>query len=118
MKACRLGKRKIGPSSTSRPLSRPIKIMLKSPEEKSTVLGKAKKLKDYPKYPKLSVFADKTKREQEEYRQLRERCNKLRDDSGEDYIIFRGDCVIRKHIRDIVNKGSSNNSGESPQSSD
>ena len=49
--------------------------------------------------------ADKTKKEQEEFRQLKQQCDQLRNSTGEDYIIFRGMCVVRKTIPELLKKG-------------
>ena len=97
----RLGKRKPG----SDPAPRPVKIVLDSPESRSKILGKSKKLRSSQKYKKLGISADKTKKEQEEFKQLKQQCDQLRTNTGEDYIIFRGKCVVRSTIPELLKKG-------------
>ena len=108
IRVTRLYKRKTGQD----PAPRPIKITLDNPESRSKILSKAKKLKTYKKFGKLGLSADKTKKEREEYRQLKQQCEKLRGDSGKDYIIFRGKCVIRSTIPEIIKTGKSSSDSQ------
>ena len=51
-----------------------------------------------------SVYLPKNKQKKRTVRKLKERCERLRIETNEDYIIFRGECVVRSTIRDIINK--------------
>ena len=97
-KVFRMGKRRqgnnIGP--------RPIKIILNSSSEKSKILSKTKKLRDSSSFGQVRISVDRTKKEREQYRQLKNRCDELRKESGEDYVIFRGECVVRDKIPNII----------------
>ena len=105
VKVIRLGKPR---SKDSKP--RPIKITL-SDDDRSFVLNNEKKLKTY-NIKNIRIFRDKTKKEQDEDRQKYAECQKKREDTGEDYIIFRGDIVLRGDIPDIIKTQKSIRDGQ------
>ena len=99
-KVLRIGKRRFGKDAGPRP----IKITFDTDDAKPKFLANSKTLKDSSLFEKVCISADKTKQQQEQYRKLKERCERLRIETNEDYIIFRGECVVRSTIRDIINK--------------
>lgn len=73
---------------TNKQLSRPIKVILNTPEAVSTVLRNAKKLKSIPRWSKLSISPDRTKMQTDLYKSIKEEL-KRRESSGESNLIIR-----------------------------
>ena len=97
--------KRAGTRRKDRTTPRPVKITLDSPECKDKILRNAKTLKNITKFPKLGLSQDKTKKEREEYRQLRDKRDDLKKSTGEDWVIFRNDVVKRDAIPEILKKG-------------
>lgn len=83
---------------------RPVKITLNSVETKHQVLRKSKKLKESDSFDKLGLSADKTKKEQIKYKELKVKRDELRKENGGDYVIFREVVMLRKDIPDFIKK--------------
>ena len=96
--------KRAGARRKDRTTPRPVRITLDSPECRNKILRNAKVLKDQTKFPKLGLSHDKTKRERDEYRQLRDKRDELKKSTGEDWVIFRNDVVKRDTIPDIIKK--------------
>ena len=99
----RIGIKK-GKGVDSRP--RPIKVVMNSPENKMDILRNARKLKDSEKFNQVGLSFDKTRREQEQYRQLKAKLEEKRKSAGpgEDYIIYRGAITLRSEIPNMIRK--------------
>ena len=100
-KVSRIGRRRTGPDSTPRL----IKITLDSPQSRDKFLSKARTLKDNSSFKKIGLFSDKTKKEQEAYRQLKQQCDRLKAETGEEHVVFRDECVKRSDIPEIKKRG-------------
>ena len=65
----------------------------------------AKKLKDHDTFNKVGLSFDKTKKEQEEYRRLKEKLDeKNKSSGGQDYQTFRGNIVLKTEVANINRK--------------
>ena len=100
-KVSRVGKRRTGPDS----VPRPVRITLDSPESRYKFLSKSRKLKDSLSFKRVGLSGDKTMKEQEAYRQLKQECARLKAETGEDHVIFREECVKKSDIPEIKKKG-------------
>ena len=94
----RCGKVRRPPGSTPRP----IKVTLKSEEDKVQVLKMEKKMKDYEPIKRVRICRDKTRKEQEEDKKLHLACEQKRKETGKDYIRFRNEIVLREDIPMII----------------
>ena len=85
---------------------RPVKVVLDSVETKMQFIRNSKKLKDHDTFSKVGLSFDKTKREQEEYRRLKEKLDEKNrnEGSGADYQIFRGNIVLKTEVAKILRK--------------
>ena len=90
-------------SSEDNPKPRPVKVELDSVDSKWQLIKNAKKLKDEEKYKNIGISFDKTRREQAEYRRLKEEKDRKNKDteSGSDFVIFRNKVVLRTDIKNI-----------------
>ena len=77
----RCGKVKRPPGSSPRP----IKVTLNE-DDKLIVLNNERKVKDYSPIKRVKICRDKTKKEQEEDKKVYLNCDKIRTDTGKDYI--------------------------------
>ena len=87
---------------------RPVKVTLVNTEAKGKILKNAKKLKNHESFSKVGIASDKTKKEMQEYRALKEKLDE-RKKANEDVVIFRGQVVLRDDIKKIINQSQSGN---------
>ena len=52
--------------------TRPVKVVMKSEESKLSILKNARRLKESETFSKVGISYDKTKKQQEEYRKLKD----------------------------------------------
>ena len=85
---------------------RPIKVELDSSDTKMKYIRNAKKLKDHDTFKKVGLSFDKTKREQEEYRRLKDQLDEKNKSSGtgQDYQLFRGKVLLKTEVANIIRK--------------
>ena len=100
----RLGPRKKSQSEDSRPKPRPLKIKFTDEQSRTSILRKARKLKDHQTYKKIGIATDKTQKEREEEKALRTELSN-RKQNGENVFIYRGKIVVR----------TENDSGKQPE---
>ena len=86
--------------------TRPIKIVMDSPESKLSILRNARKLKDSDSFNKIGLSFDKTEKQKEEYRCLKERLQSKNQStgSGKDYVIWREQITLRSEIPILIRK--------------
>jgi hypothetical protein len=89
----RMGKRIIGKASKPRVL----RITVKSEEAKKTLLAKANKLSEesVPKGKRVYISCDRTPKEREDYKKLREELLKRREEEPESNLQIRGGKIVR-----------------------
>ena len=94
-KITRLGKR-----NDNNPRPRPVKVELQSAEEKWTLLRNAGNLKNarVEEIQNVSIRRDKTKMELQEDRRLKAKCDKMRNDTGKNYIIFAEHIMLKEDV--------------------
>ena len=79
---------------------RPLKFSLRSTKEKDSILRKAKLLKNHDRFKRVFISSDKTKRQQDEWRELRKELIDRRN-SGEDVVIYDGKVCQRSSLKDF-----------------
>ena len=89
----RLGKRIPG---RTRP--RPIIVKLETTEQKWNLLKCAKNLKDSLVNSEVKIQRDKTKKELSEDRKLKAECEKMRQETKKEYVIFANQIFLRSEI--------------------
>ena len=92
----RLGGRKEG---SVRP--RPLRVTFDTPEEKWTVVNRSRKIKSVEAYKDVTIQSDKTKKELQEDRKLKAECSQKRKDTGQDYIIFAQEIMLRDEVENF-----------------
>ena len=92
---------------------RPIKVGLKSSEQRNAVLKNSKLLKDHEKkyLQKVYVSADQTIRQREMGRELREELRRRRE-NGEDVVIHRNRVIVRDRRPGLTDERESREEGE------
>ena len=85
---------------------RPIKIEMDCPDDKFNILKSAKKLKDSENFKKIGLSKDKTRKEQLEYKILKDKlAEKIRTArEGQTFKIFRGQVVLEADIPEMIRK--------------
>ena len=99
--------RRIGKKSTdSEAKPRPIKIEMDCQDSKMNLLRSAKRLKDSAEFKSIGLSNDKTRKEQLEYKILKDKlAEKIKNKKeGEKYLIFRGQVVLESDIPAIRRK--------------
>ena len=91
---------RIGQRNDENKRPRPIKVKLDSPEEKWYFLKSAASLKKHKdeEMQNLSIQKDKTNKELMEDRHLKSRCNKMREETGKNYIIFAQNIMLKEEV--------------------
>ena len=71
------------------------------------MLRNARKLKEREAYSKIGLSFDKTKKQQQEFRVLKEelKTRNAATESGMDFVIFRGKITLKGEIPSIIRKG-------------
>lgn len=87
---------------------RPVKVILKSVEHKNDILKNAWRLKDHEQYRKIGISADKTKKERQEEKSLREEYNR-RKGLGEEVVILKGRVLTKQERLTEQNKYNGQN---------
>ena len=94
---------RIGPKRSNK--VRPVKIIMENQDCKNNILRNARNLKESEKFSKIGLSFDKTRKQQEEYRKLKEKLEEhKKKDDGKDYVIFRNQIVVRSEIANIIRK--------------
>ena len=92
---------------------RPIRITLNE-EDRNIVLRNEKRMKDYTNFRNVRISRDKTRQEQDEDKKRYLDCQKKREETKQDYIIFRGEIVLRENIPAIIKAQKSTREGQMP----
>ena len=92
---------------------RPIRITFNE-QDRNVVLRNEKKMKDYTNFRNVRISRDKTRQEQEEDKKKYLECQKKREETKQDYIIFRGEIVLRENIPNIIKAQKSTREGQMP----
>ena len=95
----RLGKKK-----PNNPRPRPILVKLQTVEDKWNLLRCAKNLKESIAYKEVRIQHDKTKKEMNEDRKVYAECERLRQETKEDYIVFAKQIMLRKSVPAFIEK--------------
>ena len=90
----RLGNRKDDESAKPRP----VKVAFDSSEEKWHLVRNSRKIRDTHCFKDVNVQHDKTKKEINESRALIAECVKRRNQTGQDYVIFANEIMLRTDI--------------------
>ena len=90
----RLGVRRASSDDHPRPKPRPIKIVFCDATHRDKVLKNARKLKD-SKFQAVGISPDKTKKERDEYQQIRKEFRRRKDELNEDVVFYKGDIHLR-----------------------
>ena len=91
----RLGKPRTPSEEYPNPRPRPIKVILRNPQEVSLLRNNARKLKDNNGLNHVGISADKTWKEREEEREVRQEYNKRKHEDKEDVIIYNNKVILR-----------------------
>ena len=85
---------------------RPIKIEMDCPEDKMNILRQARTLKDSESFKNIGLSKDKTKKEQMEYKILKDKlAEKMKNaKDGQNFKIFRGKIVLEADIPAMIRK--------------
>ena len=79
-----------------------VKLKLSGERVKAAILKGTKNLKN-TRYQKIGISKDKTTKEQQQDRKLRDEVTKMKNE-GHDAVIFRGAAVLRKDRDDTLEK--------------
>ena len=82
---------------------RPVKLQLSGVRVKNAILKGTKNFKNHTRYEKIGITKDKTTKEQQQDRKLRDEVAKMKKE-GHDAVIFRGAAVLRKDRDETLNK--------------
>lgn len=83
--------------------TRPVKVVMKSEESKLSILKNARRLKESETFSKVGISYDKTKKQQEEYRKLKDEVDeKNKPFDKKVYVIFRNKVTKASDIPSII----------------
>lgn len=89
--------RRLGHANVRGKLSRPLKVSLSNRDSAQNILQKSRQLKNSSRFQNVYISKDKTKKQQREWRELREELER-RKTVDEDAIIYRGKVCSRSEL--------------------
>ena len=85
--------------------TRPVKIIMESQDDKNNILRNSRKLKHTDKFSKIGLTFDKTRKQQEEYRILKEKLEEMKSkNDGKEYMIYRNKVMLKSEVTVLARK--------------
>ena len=85
--------------------TRPVKIIMESQDDKNNILRNSRKLKNTDKFSKIGLTFDKTRKQQEEYRILKEKLEEMKNkNDGKEYMIYRNKVMLKSEVTVLARK--------------
>ena len=85
--------------------TRPVKIIMESQDDKNNILRNSRNLKNSDKFSKIGLTFDKTRKQQEEYRKLKEKLDEMKNlNDGKEYQIYRNKVMLKSEVAVLARK--------------